>query len=130
VRFQLSARPPRAARLHRPPGPSSARRRYGGYLSSWEQSYAQQLDGEVGQHLIKRWDYEAVTLRLPAPHGRYTPDFLVEYWRGALEFREVKGYLRPSGMAKLACAAQRFPQFRFVLVTQTRGYWTLTPVQP
>ena len=99
--------PPRAKSC----GPNKLETRYGQYLT---------LRKHAGE--IMDWRYEAIKLRL-APKTYFTPDFCVWYPDGALEFLEVKGFMRDDAAVKLKTAAVLFPYHRFVLVTWEHGKW-------
>lgn len=52
----------------------------------------------------------------------YKPDFLVVF-SDSFELHEIKGYWREDARLKIKMAAEKFPWFRFVGVTRTKGVW-------
>jgi hypothetical protein len=90
-------------------------------MNKTEAAYASYLEGmRVAGHII-RWDYEPEKLRL-ADLTYYTPDFRVVYPDGAIEFHEVKGFVRDDAMVKLKVAAETHP-YRFVMIKRLKGQW-------
>jgi hypothetical protein len=72
---------------------------------------------------------QAVTLKL-AHDTRYTPDFMVVH-AGAVEFHEVKGFMREDAHVKIKVAARLFPWARFIVVRKTGATgWTREEVKP
>ena len=100
----------------------TARQRYDGYASSWEQEYATYLDMLRVRREIISWSYESIKLLL-GTRATYTPDFLLETTEQLIEIHEIKGRMYAAGMAKLRIAARQFPQFRFLLVRKVNGMW-------
>ena len=62
------------------------------------------------------WKFESVTFKI-ADNTRYTPDFGVFYADGVMEYVDAKGGgpIDPKSVVKVKCAADQFPQFRFVI---------------
>ena len=85
-------------------------RRTPGTMNGLESLYSKFLDDQP-----LRWTFEAVTLKL-APDTRYTPDFMVVNADSEIEFHEVKGFMEDDAWVKLKVAAERFPEFHFVLI--------------
>lgn len=108
----------------REPGRSLARQRRAEAerMNKTEAAYAERLDLLQRGGAIRRWRFEAVTLRL-ADGTRYTPDFLVEPYDGAPELHEVKGFWRDDALVKYRVAAELFPMFRFRVVKRKRHEW-------
>jgi hypothetical protein len=90
-------------------------RRTPGTMNKLENQYGDELAllGRAGK--IVSWSFEAVTLKL-APDTRYTPDFMVVNADSEIEFHEVKGFMEDDAWVKLKVAAERFPEFHFVLI--------------
>ena len=103
---------------------AKARRHVPGVMNKLEAAWAVELDGSGDA-----WEFERVTLKL-APDTRYTPDFLVIGPAGDVQFHEVKGFMRDDARVKLKVAADRFPWFRFHLVTRTGGAWQVEEIEP
>lgn len=84
-------------------------------MNKLESQYADELGamGKAGK--LVSWSFEAVTLKL-APDTRYTPDFMVVNAKDEIEFHEVKGFMEDDAWVKLKVAAERFPEFHFVLI--------------
>ena len=76
---------------------------------------------------------QAITLRLDPPFKSYRPDLAVVLLAsGQLCFIEVKAphkYAR-AGIAKAACAAKTYPQFRFELWMWKDGKFEVTVLTP
>lgn len=119
-------------------------------MNRLERDYADHLEELMRNGEVLWWRFEPVSLNLQDPaeepeaeqdqddepepadpdgkpkararqRGRYTPDFLVQMVDGLLEVHEVKGgYFDPAAKVRLKWAAQRFPIFRFVVVTRER----------
>lgn len=96
------------------------------YRSKAEATYASRLDARQRVGEIRRWRYEAVTLKL-GPDCRYTPDFLIVPWEWPLlplELHEVKGkHAWDDALVKLRAAAGAFPEFRFFLMRLLGTTW-------
>lgn len=106
-----------------------------GYRSQWEWRYAQHLTLRQRAGEIRDWAYEPDRLILaPARDGQraltYTPDFRVVTTTGDVEYHEVKGYQRRSGVMSFKIAAAHFPNFRWVMVSQEDGRWSIVREYP
>ena len=93
-----------------------------GTMNKLEQAYAMYLHA---QGIM--WRFEPIKLKL-AKKTWYTPDFLVitedAITRNtAIEMHEVKGFWRDDARVKWKVAAELYPWFRFVAVTQKKGAW-------
>lgn len=66
--------------------------------------------------------FEEFKLRL-ADRTWYTPDFLVQYADGTLEFVEVKGHWRDDARVKWKTAAEKYPLFKWTAAQKKRGSW-------
>jgi len=64
---------------------------------------------------IVDWRYEQVRFQL-AKGTAYTPDFMIIWEDGVVEFVEYKGWRRPTGIVKIKVAAEKFPWFNWKLV--------------
>lgn len=101
------------------PAPAPSR-----YRSKLEADFALYLIWQCRSGSIAAWWYEPVSLKLPGPRNRYTPDFLVLAGDG-LTFYEVKGW-SPSydrSIVKLKTAAGLTPWATFILVTRDKMGW-------
>lgn len=100
---------------------AKARRRVPGQMNGLERAYADVLNQNRDDGLIREFHYEKVTLVIAQPPtalpSRYTPDFMVVNADGEVEFHETKGFMRDDARVKLKCAAEQYP-FKFVLVTK------------
>lgn len=101
-----------------------------GYRSEWEWKYAQHLTLRQRAGEIRDWAYEPDRLVLAPARDKqkaltYTPDFRVVTTAGDVEYHEVKGYQRRSGVMSFKIAAAHHPQFRWVMVSQERGRWVI-----
>lgn len=87
-----------------------------GEMNHTESTYAELLRGRELAGEVSRWDFEAVTFKL-ASDTRYTPDFAVLSPDGSMEFVDAKGGgpIDPKSLVKIKCAAEKFPQFTFVI---------------
>lgn len=98
-----------------------------GAMNGWERKYSATLEARKQTGEILWWAYEAVKLKL-ADKTYLTPDFVVMLADGAIEFHEVKGFMRDDAAVKLKVAANKFP-FIFRLITQGRDKtWSITEV--
>ena len=95
-------------------------------MTKLEEAYSWELERRLKRGEILVWRYEAITFKL-APDTRYTPDFFVVCADGMVEFHEVKGFRREDSWVKLKVAAEVFPWFRFLLVTNGKG-WVIREV--
>lgn len=80
---------------------------------------------------IREYRFEAVKLRL-ADRLTYSPDWMIVFADGRVEFVEVKGaYIYEDGAMKLKMVAEKYPEFRFWKAQWIRHEgWTITPVPP
>ena len=87
-----------------------------GVMNKTEEAYAELLQARKLAGEIIEWQFEAVTFKL-AEDTRYTPDFAVLLATGEQEFIDAKGGgpIDPKSLVKIKCAAEKFPQFRFVI---------------
>jgi len=88
-----------------------------GVMNQTEEAYAAILNarGVLYQDVI-RWEFESITFKL-ADGCRYTPDFAVWLADGTMEFVDCKGAgpMDDKSRVKVKCAAEKFPQFVFVI---------------
>lgn len=101
-----------------------ARRASPPYKSALETRYAQYLDILVRAGELQMWEYEAVGLRL-GDDCFYYPDFLLVTSAGEIELHECKGHMRDDARVKFRSAAERWPFFRWVIVTSQGGTFHL-----
>jgi hypothetical protein len=87
-----------------------------GVMNKTEEAYAELLQIRKLAGEIIEWQFEAVTFKL-AEDTRFTPDFAVLLATGEQEFIDAKGGgpIDPKSLVKIKCAAEKFPQFRFVI---------------
>lgn len=80
--------------------------------NKWEAEYAAELE-QARRDIPGFWfGFESVKLRL-ADSTFYTPDFMVRWPTGLVEFHEVKGFLRDDAAVKFKVAAEMFPWATF-----------------
>ena len=87
-------------------------------MNRMEQEYADYLFGLKVGGLVLDYVYEPLKFRL-GPKTFYTPDFLVVTNR-VFEIHEVKGFRRDDAMVKLKVAAERYPWFKWKLITRNK----------
>lgn len=87
-----------------------------GEMNQTEAKYAAILEARKLAGEIQTWEFERYTFKL-ADDTRYTPDFAVLLADGSQEFIDSKGGgpIDPKSLVKVKCAAERFPQFLFVI---------------
>jgi hypothetical protein len=97
-------------------------------MNKLEAAYAENLEmtrrfasNPAFSHGLIAWKFDAIKLRL-AKRTWYTPDFLV-VTTDAIELHEVKGHWEDDARVKWKVAAESYPWFRFVAVTQKKGAW-------
>jgi len=90
-----------------------------------------QLEAEYGRFLAAQYPpsaylflFESIKLRL-ADRTWYTPDFLVVWVDGRMEFHEVKGFMRDDAAVKLKVAAELYPWAKFILAKKIKGRWEM-----
>lgn len=90
-----------------------------GEMNQTESRYAELLEARKLRSEIISWDFESITLKL-ADGCRYTPDFAVWNADGTIELVDVKGAgpVDPKSRVKIKVAAERFPQFCFVMAQE------------
>lgn len=98
-------------------------------MNKLEAAYAQHLNLLKHEKMIRDWQYESIRLVL-APRTSYTPDFNVTLIDGTIQMHETKGrFFRDDARVKLKVAANKFPQFQFLLVTREKtGLWNIDAV--
>lgn len=87
-----------------------------GVMNGTENEYAALLRARELRGEVLLWYFESVTFKL-ADDTRYTPDFCVQFPDGSMEFVDAKGGgpIDPKSLVKIKCAAEKFPQFMFVI---------------
>jgi len=87
-----------------------------GEMNLTESKYADMLEARKLAGEIQTWEFERYTFKL-ADDTRYTPDFAILFANGSMEFIDAKGGgpIDPKSLVKVKCAAERFPQFLFVI---------------
>lgn len=94
-------------------------RRKPGTMTKTEERYAELLQARKLAGEIIDWQYEGVTFKL-AKLCSYTPDFDVWLADGTMEFVDTKGTgpMDDKSRVKVKVAAEKFPQFLFVIEQQ------------
>lgn len=95
-------------------------------MNGIESAYARRLELLKTAGEILDWSYEAISLRL-ADGSRYTPDFFVTF-QDRMECHETKGFMREAARVRLLVAAEKYWQFRFVLVRGKNQVWTFETI--
>ena len=91
-----------------------------GKLNKTEQEFADRLNNLSE---IQYWQFESLTFKL-GHRCTYTPDF-VAVTQDEIRIYEVKGgFIREDAIVKFKAAADKFPQFRWILAQKKRGQWT------
>lgn len=105
--------------------PEKAERKY---KSKDEAAYAAELDAMVANGILAWWAYEPFSMDIASSCGksaRYSPDFMLVFGpfdgRVAIEFVEVKGFLREAARIRFLAAAERYWMFRFRMVRKGKG---------
>lgn len=92
------------------------KRHVAGEMNQTEQAYADVLQIRKLAGEVISWEFESVTFKI-ASDCRYTPDFAVWLADGSMEFIDAKGGgpMDEKSRVKVKCAADKFPQFGFVI---------------
>ena len=90
-------------------------RRTPGEMNKLERDWSLVLEQRRLAGEIVAWWYEPMSLRL-AKGSSYKPDFMWIDHDGYVGFDETKGFMREAAFVRLKVAAEKFPQFVFVLV--------------
>lgn len=114
------------------------KRRVAGEMNKTERAYAEHLEAQLRRGEILAWRFEAITLKI-GNDCRLTPDFLVWFPGGRIEFHDTKGtkwtrtaagfrvsraFIHEDARVKLAAAAHLYPWWAFRVVWQVRpGEW-------
>lgn len=121
--FQPVTTAPVAGGPKSPPVPVSALKPK---MNKWETAYAWNLELQKRAGLILDYQFETWKFRI-AKRTWFTPDFPVIKTTG-IEIHEVKGFMRDDANVKLKDCAERYPWFKWVLVTQEDGQWVYREV--
>ena len=103
---------------------AKARRHVPGEMNKLERAWSEELTGAGCD-----WQFEAITFKL-ARDTRYTPDFFAIFSDDVPTFWEVKGFMRDDARVKLKVVADKWPRFRFILVTRKGGVWHTEEIEP
>jgi len=82
------------------------------FRSSWEANYARFLNFQLARGAIVSWDYECqvfVFETIKRGTRSYTPDFKVVYPDGHHEWHEVKGWMDPKSITRIARMRRYYP---------------------
>lgn len=104
------------------------------FRSQLEADYAAHLAALKAAGVVESYLYEPCTWALD--HGilkhkcTYTPDFVVRYPDGHIEYHEVKGFMREDAAVKVKLAAAQHPECPFYIVTRPskKKGWCLKPI--
>jgi hypothetical protein len=90
-----------------------------GKMNKTEQEFAHKLSAMDD---VLYWQFEALTFKL-GHRCTYTPDFIA-VTQDEIRVYEVKGgFIREDAMVKFKSAADKFPQFRWIMAQKKRGEW-------
>lgn len=91
-------------------------------MNGLEARYAGHLEAQRRAGRIVFWKFGELKLRL-ADSTWYTTDFYIMFPDGHIEIHETKGFMRDDANVKIKSAAEKYPEFAFVLVKQVKGEW-------
>jgi hypothetical protein len=92
-------------------------------MNKTEAAFAIWLDHLKREGTIVDYWFESVKLRL-ARKTHYTPDFLVLYPHGKLQFVEIKGgRIWDDAAVKFKTAREKYPMFQWVCWQKTKSGW-------
>lgn len=96
-----------------------------GRMNKTEAAYAQLLDAQKHDGIVREWKFHAIRVRL-ADRTFYEPDFIVVMADGEIQIREVKGsYTTPTGQMKVKMCAEVLNFFRIIKASRQKdGSWT------
>lgn len=89
-------------------------------MNRWEEAYSKTLDILVATGNLHCWYFQRVTLRL-GPDLRYTPDFLLIYPDGKMQFVEIKGFEREDARDKFKMAGELHPWAEWAMVKKLKS---------
>ena len=91
------------------------------FRSKTEAAYSFQLDWELKEGTIARYEYESLKFRL-ADGAWFTPDFAVWMPDGRLELREIKGggFVREAARIRFLVAKRLYPEFGWRMITREK----------
>lgn len=93
-------------------------------MNKTESAYAIELDCQKREGKIVGYWFESVKLKL-ANRTHYTPDFLVLYPDGRLQFVEIKGFLRDDAAVKFKMAREKFSWANWIMLRRVNRKWEL-----
>jgi hypothetical protein len=82
------------------------------FRSAWEANYARYLEWRKARGDLAAWEFEAKTFVFEAIRRgtrAYTPDFMLTFPDGRVEWHEVKGWMDPKSKTRLDRMAKFFP---------------------
>jgi hypothetical protein len=91
------------------------------FRSRWEFLYANHLQWQLENMIIKEWEYEPKTFwfeSIKRGVRSYKPDFRVLTAQGSTIWYEVKGYMDQRSKTKLARFKRFFPDEKIVLINR------------
>lgn len=91
-------------------------------MNETETKYAELLETQRRAGEILFWRYESVKFRL-ADRTWYTPDFYIMRPDGTIEIHETKGWMEDDANVKIKSVAEKYPEFKVVLVKLVKGKW-------
>ena len=86
--------------------------------STGEANYTRYLNWCKARQEIRDWEYEPCKFEFPIKHGTtsYTPDWGVTLLDGRIQYRELKGELKPAGATKLKRMQKYFPEHEVMVI--------------
>ena len=88
-----------------------------GVMNKTESAYAKYLAILKMAGEVEWYEFEGIKFRL-ADNTFYTPDFAVMRADCSIEIHEVKGFWADDAKVKIKVAAEKYPIFKFIGVTQ------------
>lgn len=92
----------------------------GAEMNRAEAAFARTLIVKQAAGIVHHWAFQPITFKL-AFDLRYTPDFMVLYTTGIMEFVEVKGFEREDARDKFKQAATQHPWCRWRMVRRVKS---------
>lgn len=89
------------------------------FRSAWEANYARYLEFLKTNGNISEWEHEPHTFWFSGiKRGcvSYLPDFRITNPSGSQEFHEVKGWMDPRSVTKIARMAKYFPEVKLIII--------------
>lgn len=89
------------------------------FRSFWEVNYERHLEYLLRQGKIRQWEHEPETFwfdKIKCGVRSYLPDFRVTELSGNVAYHEVKGWMDPRSVTKIARMAKYYPDVRLIVI--------------